>query len=137
MHKILTIDDNPNVQSLVRRMLESTGKYEVCMARNGREGIRAAKSMEPDLILLDIMMPDIDGFNVLKKLSKNKMTRYIPVVMLTGVDTQDAIEEASREYVDGYILKPVNADKLDEAISRALKYRPVARNQGNYPAYDE
>ncbi|MFC1497898.1 two-component system response regulator [Verrucomicrobiota bacterium] len=126
--KILAIDDDPMIRSFVQQSLESTKEYKVWVAADGKEGLRAAESIGPDLILLDVMMPDIDGFSVLRKLSRNKKTRYIPVIMLTGVNTQDAKDKASYAYADGYIVKPVEADKLNVAVSRTLKNRSKVKN---------
>ena len=122
MFKILVIDDDQGTCSFVRDSLEATGKYEVTEAYTGKEGLRAAKTDEPDLILLDILLPDISGLEVLKKFHESKSTCFIPVVIISGVRSKEAKEDACHEFADGYIVKPFDPETLEAAIARTLKY---------------
>jgi CheY-like chemotaxis protein len=120
MKKILVIDDDENLCAAVKRGLESFGKYEVSVAGGGKAGLKAGRKLRPDLILLDIIMPDLDGLSVLKKLRQNEKTRFIPVVMLTGVQDQEAKEQASYEYAEQYVTKPFEINRLESVIARTL-----------------
>ncbi|MFC1497662.1 two-component system response regulator [Verrucomicrobiota bacterium] len=122
MRRILVIDDDSGICAFICECLKSIGEYDVMVANTGKEGFRIAKSEEPDLILLDILLPDINGLDLLKKLSRNKKTCYIPVIMITGVSSKEAKEDACREFSDGYIVKPFDPNTLEAAVARTLKY---------------
>ena len=91
--KILIIDDDPSIQLILGAALEKYGDFHVIHAERGLEGLELAGRHQPDLILLDIMMHDLNGPSVLQKLSEEKNTRDIPVIFLTGKDRPE--EEAS------------------------------------------
>jgi CheY-like chemotaxis protein len=101
-NNILLVDDNPGITAL---MLKSRG-YSVSIASDGLEGIEKAKSEHPDLILLDIMMPGIDGYEVCTKLKIDADTKHIPVIMLTAKEDPEAISKSHARGADGYIVKP-------------------------------
>jgi CheY-like chemotaxis protein len=82
--KVLIIDDDKDVCVLIKDILEETGRYEVMVSNQGKEGISLAKSQQPDLILLDLIMPDMDGAAVANVLSEDESTKSLPVVFLTG-----------------------------------------------------
>lgn len=121
MKKILIIDDEKNFCALVKMNLELIGDYNVIIAASGKEGIRAAEGERPDLILLDVTMPKMDGFEVLKILKKNDKTISIPVVMLTGRGSRKYQEEAMSVYDEDYIVKPINIEILKSKIEEVLK----------------
>lgn len=116
--KILIADDEPNIRSLVSRML---GKdYIVIEATNGEEAIDIAKRQEPDLILMDLMMPKMDGYAACSSIKTDQATKGIPVVMLTGV-THELNKSFAREMgADGYLSKPFNTDELLRQVKQAL-----------------
>lgn len=116
--KILIADDEPNIRSLVSRML---GKdYIVIEATNGEEAIDIAKRQEPDLILMDLMMPKMDGYAACSSIKADQATKGIPVVMLTGV-THELNKSFAREMgADGYLSKPFNTDELLRQVKQAL-----------------
>jgi len=116
--KILIADDEPNIRSLVSRML---GKdYIVIEATNGEEAIDIAKRQEPDLILMDLMMPKMDGYNACSSIKTDQATKGIPVVMLTGV-THELNKSFAREMgADGYLSKPFSADELLRQVKQVL-----------------
>ena len=96
----------------VKANLELAGDYEVIVATSGKEGLRAASGHKPDIILLDIMMPNMDGFEVLEKIKKSPKTLKIPVIMLTAKgDTESKVRAASL-YDEDYIVKPVQIETL-------------------------
>ena len=108
--KVLVIDDNPETVELAAINLEMEG-YEVYSASNGEEGLRLAEMM-PDVILLDIMMPGIDGLEVCRRLKGNPQTRDILVIMLTARTTMEDILKGFEEGADEYITKPFNVEEL-------------------------
>jgi CheY-like chemotaxis protein len=116
--KILIADDEPNIRSLVSRML---GKdYIVIEATNGEEAIDIAKRQEPDLILMDLMMPKMDGYAACSSIKTDQATKGIPVVMLTSV-THELNKSFAREMgADGYLSKPFSADELLRQVKQVL-----------------
>jgi DNA-binding response OmpR family regulator len=124
MRKILIIDDERDFCFFIKQNLELVGGYNVIVATSGREGISAAARHKPDVILLDIMMPQMDGFAVLKELKSKEATTAIPVIMLTAVDSDGAKEKASGLYNEDYITKPVEIaalrTKIDGVLSRGF-----------------
>jgi DNA-binding response OmpR family regulator len=120
---LLMIDDEVFLCKIVKRNLESTGDFNVDFATNGKEGIRLAKKTQPDLILLDLSMPGIDGFAVLKTLKEDEKTLAIPVVMLTALDDEDNKIKAAGLYDADYVTKPIEAQALIARIEEVLKSR--------------
>ncbi|MBN1526263.1 MAG: response regulator [Candidatus Omnitrophica bacterium] len=122
MKKILIVDDEKDFCFFVKANLELSSEYKVTVATNGKEGIRAAETHQPDLILLDVMMPGMDGIDVLKILKENKRTIDIPVLMLTAKGDEETKMQAATSYNEGYIVKPVAINdlkgKIEEALSR-------------------
>lgn len=121
MRKILIIDDEEDLTFFVKANLELAGDYEVEVAINGRDGIKLASREKFDLILLDIMMPHMDGFEVLEVLKKNKKTLSTPVIMLTAKGDEKSRLRAAGLYDEDYIVKPVQIDFLKSKIDEALK----------------
>ena len=118
--KILIIDDEEDLSFFVKANLELAGAYEVIVAANGKTGIKAAIQHKPDLILLDIMMPKMNGFEVLEKLKGEHETLSIPVIMLTAKGDDESRLKASRRYNEDYIVKPVQIDTLKSKIEDVL-----------------
>jgi len=123
MKKILMIDDEKEFCMVVKQNLEMKGDYCVEIAMDGKSGIAAALRSKPDLILLDIIMPGIGGFEVLRELKGKKETTSIPVVMLTAVGSEEAKEKALGLYDEDYIVKPVLIKDLDAKIKAVLSRR--------------
>lgn len=121
MKKILMIDDEGDMCLLVKQNLEMGGNYKVIVAHDGKNGISAARHEKPDLILLDIIMPGMGGFDVLRKLKEMNETCSIPVIMLTAIGTEEAKEKAMSLYNEEYIVKPVQTEVLKSKIEEVLK----------------
>jgi len=119
--KILIIDDEKDLCFFVRQNLRLLGNYEVIIARNGKEGIKAARARKPDLILLDIMMPDLDGFEVLRRLKEDNKTVFIPVIFLTAKGDEESKLKAASLYNDDYIVKPFEMRVLKSKIDNVLE----------------
>jgi DNA-binding response OmpR family regulator len=125
--KILVVDDDPDILEALAMILESQG-YQVVTARDGVEGLANLKAEKPDLMILDLLMPKIDGFAVCKELQDPRWAKYrdIPILILTSVR-----EEASRRRyeletgleldVDDYVEKPISPDVLLERVGRLIK----------------
>jgi len=109
--KILLVDDEPDFVELTKMRLESA-KYEVVTAYDGNAGLYAAQREDPNLILLDVMMPGIDGFAVLRELRKNSATRKIPVIMLTAKGETKSIFKAQELGATDYLIKPCESEEL-------------------------
>jgi CheY-like chemotaxis protein len=118
--KVLVIDDEPDVVFLMETRLEAKG-YQVISANNGKDGISLAHSEKPDLILLDIMMPDMDGFQVLETLKADPSTRPIPVIGLTAsiavVKAGIFVEKGGSDCM----TKPFDSAELYQKIEAATK----------------
>ena len=125
--KILVIDDEESIGVVVKRNLELTGEFSVFVAENGKDGITLAKLEKPDLILLDVMMPDMDGQDVAKALEQEPTTKAIPIIFLTAIVTHDDIGGESMAGIGGhnYIAKPVSAAKLITCIKKVLGDAPA------------
>lgn len=121
--RILIIDDEEDFCSLVKTGLETRSDFDVSIATNGKEGIELARMIRPDLILLDVTMPEIDGFQVLEKLKKDKNTVSIPVVMLTARDDVEYKRKAAQLFNEGYLTKPVEFSVLKSTIEDIFKRR--------------
>jgi len=114
--KVLVIDDDPSLQRLLRARLESHEKVNVEQATGGKDGFRQAVSASPNLIILDWMLPDIQGLDVLKLLKADNKTKDIPVLMLTGKNCIGDIEDAFAMGAEGYLTKPFDLRKLGEKV---------------------
>jgi two-component system KDP operon response regulator KdpE len=119
--KILIIDDEKNFCYFVKRNLEILGNYKVIIARSGKKGILFTYIYRPDLILLDIMMPGISGFEVLRRIKEGKKTLAIPVIMLTARNDDESKIKATNYYYEDYIVKPIEIGILRSKIDKALK----------------
>ena len=118
--RILIIDDASELVSGIRAALETSG-YRILTAFDGREGIRKAVEELPDLILLDIYMPEMDGIEVCQRLKENPPTASIPVVMFTTESDLYAKSELQKLGAVGYIEKPFEIKKLIRQIKEVLK----------------
>lgn len=114
--QILVVDDEPNIRELLRQSLEEEG-YEVTEAFNGIDAISQAKSVKPDLIILDIMMPHIDGFDVAAVLKHDPQTMGIPIIIVSLIHD---IERGARLGIDSYFTKPINVGRLLREIGLLL-----------------
>lgn len=117
---ILCIEDEPEMIDLIRLILERRG-YKVLGAVGGEEGIKALEGQVPDLILLDLMMPDIDGWEVFRQVRANPRLQHVPVVVVTAkAQSIDKVLGLHIAKVDDYITKPFGPQELIEAVERVL-----------------
>ncbi len=120
--KILIIDDEKDFSYFLKFNLELLKTFKVFTATNGKAGIKLARRKKPDLIILDIMMPGLDGFDVLTILKDSMKTTAIPVVMMTALDQNDPKEKACGLYCADYFTKPIEMNKLIAGINQILSY---------------
>lgn len=115
--KILAVDDERHIVRLVQVNLERAG-YQVVTAFDGREALEKVESEQPDLVVLDVMMPYMDGFEVLQTLRKNQSTRDLPVIMLTAKAQDADVFRGWQSGVDCYLTKPFNPMELISFVKR-------------------
>jgi CheY-like chemotaxis protein len=120
---ILIIEDNTDIREGTTEILELTGRYHVLAAENGRDGVDLATAHLPDLILCDIMMPELDGYGVLYILSKNQETAHIPFIFLTAKVERSDMRKAMELGADDYLTKPFDDVELLNAIDVRFKKR--------------
>jgi CheY-like chemotaxis protein len=116
---ILIVDDEVQFSEVLQMRLEAN-RYTVHTAASGEEGIQKAASLQPGLILLDVMMPGIDGYETLRRLRQDTKTRQIPVVMLTAKGESKSIFRAQELGASDYIIKPCPSEELLQMVRRYL-----------------
>jgi two-component system, OmpR family, response regulator len=119
--RILFAEDDLSIQAITVLALTRVGKHEVLSARNGIEVLDICAKQTPDLILLDVMMPKLDGFETCRRLKENPVTRRIPVIFLTAKAQANEIHHGMHLGAQGYILKPFDPMTLHEQIQEVLK----------------
>jgi two-component system alkaline phosphatase synthesis response regulator PhoP len=122
--KVLVVDDEPDFVAVVQSNLEKEG-FEVDVAYNGVEGLEKVKTFQPDCIVLDVMMPEMDGFEVCKELKKDEATSDIPIVMLTAVashvsSTRYSHYDGMSMEADDYLAKPASAEQITNSVRSLL-----------------
>jgi len=120
MTKVLVIDDSPTEVHVLQTLLEKNG-YEVVVANSGEEGIVVAKENLPDVVLMDVVMPGMNGFQATRQLSRQAETATTPVIIVTTKDQETDKVWAKRQGAAEYIVKPVQEKALLECLSRVLK----------------
>ena len=126
--KILVVDDDPDILDAVTMILESQG-YEVVTARDGVEGLATLKAANPDLMILDLLMPKMDGFAVCKELQDPRWSKYkkdMPILILTSVREEPSrrryeLETGLELDVDDYVEKPMSPDVLLQRVNTLIK----------------
>lgn len=134
MKRVLLIEDNPEVRENTSEIL-SLANYEVLVAENGRMGVEIAQKQKPDLIICDIMMPELDGYGVLHILSKNEHTAAIPFIFLTAKTEKTDIRKGMNLGADDYLTKPFDDTDLLNAIE--ARFRKSDMQQKHYDATPE
>ncbi len=117
--KILVIDDEPQITEIVEAFLSNAG-HQVFINNVASEGLKRAKQIKPDIILLDIMMPGTDGYSVCNDLKSDPATANIPVVFLTGKDRNDDMGRSFKVGGDMFIKKPFSCERLLEIVNIIL-----------------
>ncbi|KOR30800.1 hypothetical protein TI04_04035 [Achromatium sp. WMS2] len=116
----LIIDDSPTEQHVLRSILEKAG-FHVEAALDGQTGITRAKELRPSLILMDVVMPVLNGFQATRKLREDKDTASIPVIMVTTKDQETDRTWAERQGAQGYLVKPIKAPELLKVVEAVMR----------------
>lgn len=119
MARILIVDDSPTEMFKLTGMLEKHG-HLVLKAENGADGVALARQEKPDAVLMDIVMPGLNGFQATRQLSKDPETNHIPVIMVTTKDQETDMVWATRQGAKAYITKPVDEQKLILTLKNVL-----------------
>jgi two-component system response regulator VicR len=133
--KIVCIEDDPEMIDLVKLILTRKG-YNVTGATNGPDGLEAVKQVKPDLVLLDLMMPDMDGWEVFQRMRGDEATKHVPVIVVTAkAQSIDKVLGLHIAKVDDYITKPFGPSELLSSVLRVLNEAGFdakeARSDGN------
>lgn len=117
---ILIVEDEQNLVELLKFRLEANG-YHVEMAFDGEEGLKKIGTLKPDLVMLDIMMPKMHGYDVCKRAKANIDTKNIPIIMLTARTQKKDMEQAKTAGADGFVAKPFESEELLKEIGRLMR----------------
>lgn len=127
LKKVLIVDDEPDSIEYVQAVLSSIGEFHTIHAADGEEGLKKTNENLPDLVILDVMMPGLDGFKVFYELRKNKETKNIPIIMLTGIADKVGIrffKDDMKKYFGyepiDYIEKPLVPERLTDAVKKVF-----------------
>lgn len=127
MNRILLVEDSPTQAYTTTKMLEKNG-YTVIHVNNGQDAVNYAVEQAPDLVIMDIVMADGNGFEATRKLARNESTRNIPVVMLSSKDQATDRLWAKRQGARDYLVKPVNEQDLVRTVTGILKAANTAKD---------
>jgi len=128
MPKILLVEDNEFNRDMLSRRLQKRG-FEVLLAENGESGIDAATNLLPDLVLMDMDLPVVDGWEATRRLKADARTRSIPIIALTAHALQNDCDRAFAAGCDDFATKPIEFNSLLDKIQRAIAVRPTERAQ--------
>lgn len=129
MNRILLVEDNEDNRAIYRTILEHVG-YEVLEAHDGEAGVRLARESQPDLILMDISIPKIDGWTAIRMLKGEEGTARIPVIALTAHALATDRQKAMEVGCDGYLAKPVEPRRVVEEVRKQLEQSAAGTKEG-------
>lgn len=124
---LLIVEDYADLRKFLIEIFQK--KYNILEASNGREGLEKVHKHGPDLIITDVMMPDVDGLELTKSIKKNLSTNHIPVIMLTAKNTMDSEIKGLKTGADYYISKPFNVDQLQLVVNNIIENRKKLHNK--------
>lgn len=127
---LLVIDDDRDIREIAKTSLELVGGFTVIVAESGQRGVAAAQEVKPDAIILDLMMPDMDGQETLAQLKRSSQTTDIPVIMLTA-KVQARKEELVSKGAAGVLVKPFDPMRLPSQVCEILKWNLSTRDAGS------
>jgi twitching motility two-component system response regulator PilH len=119
MARVLIVDDSPSQLLGLQRVVEKLG-HQVLTAEDGAAGVEAAKREVPDLILMDVVMPNLNGFQATRQISKDPKTSHIPVILVTTKDQETDKVWGMRQGAKAYVTKPINEAELSDAIKSLI-----------------
>jgi len=118
--KVLLVDDSKTALMMGRAILEQRTKYECITAMDGQEAVDKANEEHPDLVLMDVVMPGMNGFEACKKMRQQESTREIPIVLLTTRGEEEYMEAGFQSGCNDYLTKPVNGEELVQLLQSYL-----------------
>ena len=121
MARILIVDDSPSQLLGIKRIVEKLG-HETLTAEDGAAGVEVAKQQLPDLILMDVVMPNLNGFQATRTISKNPTTTHIPIVLVTTKDQETDRVWGMRQGAKAYVTKPIKEDELARTLQELLPH---------------
>lgn len=120
MSKVLVVDDSPTEIFQFKEMLEKMG-HEVIVAENGRAGVEMAIKEQPDVVLMDIVMPDMNGFQATRQIARGDSTKHIPVIIVSSKNQETDKVWGQRQGAKGYITKPVDTQELVSVMRTCMQ----------------
>jgi len=120
--RIFVIDDQSEILSLVNDYLSNSG-FEVSLCKDSKEALHLIKSFRPDLILLDLLMPELGGFEICEILNKEPETRGIPIIIISGFGDLVDVKKAYELGVEGYFVKPFSLSDLSNQINKVIEHK--------------
>jgi DNA-binding response OmpR family regulator len=117
--RILAVDDSPTILEMIKAILLAGG-YEVLTAADGAEALEKARAEKPDLILLDVMLPKLDGYRVCRLLKFDQNYKHIPIIMLTAKTEEQSMATGLRTGADQYLTKPIEPERLLASVAEEL-----------------
>lgn len=118
--KVLLVDDSDVVLLTERMLFRSLGDYELLFANNGKEAVEVARAEHPDLILMDIVMPEMNGIEACRAIRSDKSTREIPIIMVTTRAEEESISEGYEAGCNDYVTKPIDKHELTQKMKDLL-----------------
>jgi len=122
MARILIVDDSPSQLLGIQRIVEKLG-HQILTATDGAAGVEAAKAELPDLVLMDVVMPNLNGFQATRTLARDVSTKHIPVILVTTKDQDTDRMWGMRQGAKAYITKPFSEDELSEVLERVFSHQ--------------
>ena len=119
--RVLIAEDDPDIQKVIRMSLKMRGVNEIVLAENGEECLARVREAKPDVILLDVMMPKLDGYETCRRLKEDPETRAIPVIFLTAKAQHFEVKKGLEAGALGYLIKPFDPMTLHDQIAELLK----------------
>lgn len=127
--KVLVIDDNPTIVELVRQAVRMHGKYDVVVAYDGVEGLEKFQNQHPDCVIVDVKMPRMDGYQVVRCIRGDTSTAHTPLIILSAMNEADDRLTGLLSGVDEYLAKPFKTSALCETLERVMRITPEEREQ--------
>lgn len=127
--KIVAIDDEPDILEVIRFNLARNG-YEVLTARDGRNGLKTIRREKPDLVLLDLMLPELDGIEICRRLKGDPLTSQIPIIMITARGDESDVVLGLGLGADDYVTKPFSPNELAARVRAVLRRGPLQDEEG-------
>ena len=133
--QILVIEDDDVSRTLLQRLLTRRFPCTVHEARNGREGLNMIRGLKPDLVLLDVMLPELDGFGVLEAMRSDPVFASLPVIIVSAAGDRDAVTKLAQLGINDYLLKPFKADLVTKRVGTMLAAarKPGTESRGPQP----